>query len=110
MAAPEQRNIDWGSAEIKDAKLSVELTGPSSKAWKHRFDSALALLDTPHNRWGEVHLSRQEIQVAEVQPGTETELRHFLESVMLQVNSELPKPRGQNKTPRTRHTLMGQPR
>ncbi len=27
-----------------------------------------------------------------MQPGTETELRHFLESVVLQVNSELPKP------------------
>ena len=29
---------------------------------------------------------------ADVQPGTETELRHFLESIVLQVNSELPQP------------------
>jgi hypothetical protein len=92
MAAPEQRNIDWGSAEIKDAALTVELTGANSKAWKQRFESVLALLETPHRRWGEVHLNRKAIQVADVQPGTETELRHFLESIVLQVNSELPEP------------------
>ena len=92
MAAPEQRNIDWGSADIKDATLTVELTGTSSKAWKQRFQSVLALLETPHRRWGEVRLNKSGIQVAEVQQGTETELRHFLESIVLQVNSELPQP------------------
>jgi hypothetical protein len=64
MAAPEQRNIDWGSAEIEDATLTVELTGASSKAWKQRFESVLALLDTPHGRWGEVHLHRKALQTA----------------------------------------------
>jgi hypothetical protein len=92
MAAPEQRNIDWGSAEIEDAALTVALAGASSKAWKRRFESVLALLVTPHSRWGEVHLNKKAIQVADVQPGTETELRHFLESIVLQVNSELPQP------------------
>jgi hypothetical protein len=92
MAAPEQRNVDWGSAEVEDATLTVELTGASSKAWKQRFKGVLALLETPHSRWGEVHLNRKAIQVADVQPGAETELRHFLESIVLQVNSELPPP------------------
>jgi hypothetical protein len=93
MAAPEQRNIDWGSAEIEDATLTVELTGTSSKVWKQRFASVLALLDTPHSHWGKVHFDRKAIQVADVQPGRETELRHFLESIVLQVNSELPQPK-----------------
>ncbi|HEY3829907.1 MAG TPA: hypothetical protein VGL57_11980 [Solirubrobacteraceae bacterium] len=92
MAAPEQRNIDWGSTEIEDAMLTVDLIGASSKAWKQRFESILVLLETPHSRWGAVHLSKGSIQVAEVQQGTETELRHFLESIVLQVNSELPQP------------------
>jgi hypothetical protein len=92
MGAPEQRNIDWGSADIEDATLTVDLAGASSKAWKQRFNSVLALLETPHSRWGEVRLNRGGIQVAEVQQGTETELRHFLESIVLQVNSELPQP------------------
>jgi hypothetical protein len=90
MTAPEQRSIDWASAEVQAATLTVELTGARAKAWKQRFESVLALLETAHSRWGEVRLDKQGIQVAEVQPGTETELRHFLESVVLQVNSELP--------------------
>jgi hypothetical protein len=92
MAAPEQRNIDWGSAEVEDATLTVELTGKGSKAWKQRFQSVQALLDTPHSRWGEVHIGKTAIHVADVQQGAESELRHFLESVVLQVNSELPQP------------------
>ena len=92
MAAPEQRNIDWGSAEIEDATLTVALTGSGSKAWKQRFQTVLSLLDTAHSRWAEVHLDRKAIKVGHLQPGTETELRHFLESVVLQVNSELPQP------------------
>lgn len=92
MTTAEQRTIDWGSAEIADAVLTVELKSASSKAWKQRFESVLALLETSHNRWGEARLSKGAIQVAEVQQGTETELRHFLESIVLQVNSELPQP------------------
>jgi hypothetical protein len=92
MGAPEQRDIDWASAGIEDATLSVDLTGASSKAWKQRFESVLALLQTAHSRWGEVRLNKSAIQVAQVQQGAETELRHFLESIVLQVNSELPQP------------------
>jgi hypothetical protein len=91
MAAPEQRSIDWASAEVEEATLTVELTNASSKAWKRRFEGVLALLDTSRS-WGEVHLNGKAIHVADVQQGTETELRHFLESVVMQVNSELPQP------------------
>jgi hypothetical protein len=90
--APEQRNIDWGSADVEDATLTLALTGARSKAWKQRFESTLALLETPHSSWGEVRLNGKGIQVAEVRQGAEAELRHFLESIVLQVNSELPQP------------------
>ena len=90
--AAEQRDIDWGSADVEDATLMVELTGASSKAWKQRFETVLALLETPHSHWREVRLTKRGIEVARVQQGAETELRHFLESVVLQVNSELPEP------------------
>jgi hypothetical protein len=92
MAATRQRNIDWASAEIEDAALTVQLTGASTKAWKQRFESVLALLDSPHSRWGEVHLNRKAVQVADVQPGAEMELRHCLESIVVQVSSELREP------------------
>lgn len=92
MAPPERRNIDWSSADIEDGTLTVELIGASSKAWKQRFESILALLETPNTRWSEVRLNKRGIYVGEVQQGTESELRHFLESIALQVNSELPQP------------------
>ncbi len=90
MAAAEPREIDWGRAEIDEGTLTVELTGTSSTAWKQQFARVLALLDNANSRWGEVRLTRKGIRVGEVQQGTEPELRHFLESVVVQANSELP--------------------
>jgi hypothetical protein len=88
MADPEPRQIDWASAQMTDGTLTVELTGKGSKAWKERFENVLALLDTPHAAWGEVRLRKSAVQVAGVQQGTEPELRHFLESIVLQANSD----------------------
>jgi hypothetical protein len=86
--AAEQRQIEWGTAEIDDATLSVQLAGASSKAWKARFENVLALLDTPHGRWREVSLTKKAISVSGVQHGSEAELRHFLESAVLQANTD----------------------
>lgn len=49
----------------------------------------LALLAQGNGKWGEVTLTKQAVTVAAVSEGSEGELRHFLESVVLQVNSEL---------------------
>ena len=88
MADPDPRHIDWASAQIEDGTLTVELTGKGSKAWKARFENVLALLDTPHTTWGETRLNKSTVKVAGVQQGGEPELRHFLESVVLQANSD----------------------
>ena len=39
--------------------------------------------------WGEIALTKKAIKVADVPPGAEDDLRHFLESVVVQVNAEL---------------------
>jgi hypothetical protein len=88
MADSDSRQIDWASAQIEDGALTVELAGKGSKAWKARFENVLALLDTPHTSWGEVRLHKSTVKVAGVQQGGEPELRHFLESVVLQANSD----------------------
>lgn len=88
MSDPEPRQIDWASAQIEDGALTVELTGKGSKVWKARFANVLALLDTPHTSWGEVRLHKSTVTVAGVQQGGESELRHFLESAVLQANSD----------------------
>lgn len=48
----------------------------------------LTLLDTPHTTWGETRLNKSTVKVAGVQRGGEPELRHFLENVVLQANSD----------------------
>jgi hypothetical protein len=88
MADSDSRQIDWASAQIEDGALTVELTGKGSKAWKARFANVLALLDTPHTSWGDVRLNKSTVKVASVQQGGEPELRHFLESIVLQANSD----------------------
>lgn len=86
-ADDEPRSIRWGSAQIHDGTLSVELTGTASKAWSTRFRGVLALLDAPSRGWGEMTVRKNRIEITEVQEGSESELRHFLESVVLQANA-----------------------
>ena len=88
MANSEPRQIAWASAQIEDGTLTVELTGKGSKAWKARFENVLALLDTPHTACDEVRLKKSAVKVAGVQQGAEHELRHFLESIVLQANAD----------------------
>jgi hypothetical protein len=89
MAQPERREIDWGTAEIRKGTLTVELTGAPSKDWKKRFAGVLGLLELSSHGWGEVELTKQGIEVEQVQEGVEGDLRHQLESVVLEVNSQL---------------------
>ncbi|HEY4917189.1 MAG TPA: hypothetical protein VIH92_09775 [Solirubrobacteraceae bacterium] len=95
MAAKQQekiqgaRAIDWSSAELSDRALVVQLRGAGAKGWSKDFGGVLALLEQSGRGWGKVALKGSKVRVADVQAGTEEELRHFLESVVLQVNSDL---------------------
>jgi hypothetical protein len=85
----EARRIDWGSAEIQDGELTVELVGDAVKGWVKDFKVVLALLEHNSHTWGTISLVKGTIKVAGVRDGSEGALRHFLESVVLQVNSDL---------------------
>ncbi len=88
MAEGQTREIDWTSARIDGGALTVELSGGASKAWKSHFETVLALLDSSQGRWGEVRLGKGTIEVAGVEQGSESDLRHFLESIVLQANTD----------------------
>ena len=85
-----RRTIDWASAEVHDGDVTLELSGKSSKAWRERFDTVLRLLGSSGGGWGEVKLAKGSIRVKSLQPQAEGDLRHFLESLVVQVNAELP--------------------
>jgi len=94
------REIDWETAEVRDATLRVELTGNPARRWSERFKAVLAQLDRRSAGWDEVKLTKRGIEVTGVQAGAEADLRHLLESVVLQVNADLhpPKPDGEVET------------
>jgi hypothetical protein len=86
---PGARTIDWSSAEISDGILAVEIREAAPKGWSKDFAGVLALLEQSGQGWGRVSLKGSTVRVADVQAGVEEGLRHFLESVVHQVNSDL---------------------
>jgi hypothetical protein len=91
MSDPSARHpqIDWASAEVHGGAVTVELSGKVDKAWRERFAAVLRLLGPSSGGWDEVELVKRTISVPRLEPQAEGDLRHFLESVVVQVNSEL---------------------
>ena len=83
------REIDWEPAEVHDGTLRVGLTGVPARKWSERFKSVLGQLDRRSPGWDEVKLAKRKIEVTGVQEGAEGDLRHLLESVVVQVNADL---------------------
>jgi hypothetical protein len=79
-------NLEWGSAEVSDAKLTVELAGDMPKGWKQSFERTVALLGD--GEWGEIQLKKSTVRVSDVTPGSEDKLRHHLEAVVTQANAD----------------------
>jgi hypothetical protein len=96
-ATNRRREIDWASAEVHDGDVTVELSGKNSKAWRERFDTVLRLLGASGGGWGEVKLAKGSIRVKSLQAQAEGDLRHFLESLVVQVNAELPPAEGEGQ-------------
>jgi hypothetical protein len=84
--APE---IDWSTSSVEAGALSVKLNGELPRGWNGRFKAVARLLDQAGGRWASVRLTRAVVTVVGVRDGSEEDLRHFLESVVLQVNADL---------------------
>jgi hypothetical protein len=78
-------NLEWASAEVKDANLTVALTGDLPKGWKESFERTVKLLG--HGEWGAVKLKKGSVEVSDVAPGSEEKLRHHLEAIVTQANA-----------------------
>jgi hypothetical protein len=81
--------LSWEQAEVHDRELHVALTAQAPRGWAGRFRELLARLgqDGEH-RWGRISVSRREVKVADVEEAGAGDLRHLLESVLLQVNTD----------------------
>lgn len=79
--------IEWASAVVEDGQLTVEFDDEPPPGWRDGFDSVLERLRRPANAWGQIELDARQVRVANVSRGAEGELRHLLESAVLQANA-----------------------
>ena len=78
-------NLNWDSATVKDAELTVLLGGRASSEWKDNFAETVRLLGG--GDWGRVRVKKGAVRVEEVVAGEEDKPRFFLESVVDQANA-----------------------
>ena len=87
--AEHDTTIDWGSASVDGGRLTVALAGSASAEWKERVQQVIQRLERGSGGWGEITVTKSKLRVDAVKPGSETDLRHFLESAVLQANADL---------------------
>ena len=81
--------LDWSSASVDDGRLTVPVIGDVPTGWTKRVKRVVERLERPGSRWGAVKVTTKEVRVDDVAPGAEHDLHHFLESVVLQANTDL---------------------
>ena len=79
--------LEWASAKVEDATLTVALDGEVPKGWKQSFETTARLLRA--GEWGEVKLKKDTVQVSDVTTGSEDKLRHHLEGIVAQANASV---------------------
>lgn len=84
-----QPTLDWGSASVDDATLTVPVTGEVPTGWTKGVKRVAERLERPGSGWGAVKVTKKRLSVDAVAPGCEDDLHHFLESVVLQANTAL---------------------
>ncbi|HEX4437992.1 MAG TPA: hypothetical protein VH061_14475 [Solirubrobacteraceae bacterium] len=104
--------IDWSSAEVSGGELTVGIAGDVPKGWVARLKALLERLgQTGSERWGPIKVAKARITVSELEEGAEPDLRHLLESAILQANTDLiddevDEPAGQESPERARDGRM----
>ena len=91
--------LDWSTAEVKKATLTVALDGDIPKGWRRSFETTVRLLGS--GEWGEVQVKKSKVQVRDVEPGNEDKLRHHLEAVVTQANADHEPDDARTTRPRT---------
>jgi hypothetical protein len=80
--------IDWTTAAVRDGQLTVEIAGDPGREWSTRLRELAERLDRPGSDWGEIAVKTSRLRVKDVAEGAEADLRHLLESAVLQANAE----------------------
>jgi hypothetical protein len=81
--------LDWGSASVDDGRLTVPIIGDVPTGWTTRAKRVVERLERPGSGWGAIRVTKKQLRVEAVAPGAEHDLHHFLESVVLQANTDV---------------------
>jgi hypothetical protein len=81
--------FDWASATVDDGELTVPVLGPPPRGWAKSLRHVIERLERTGHGLGGVKVSKKRVTVGDVSPGSESDVRHFLESALLQVNAHL---------------------
>jgi hypothetical protein len=79
--------LDWGSASVDDGQLTVPLIGDVPSGWTKRAKSVVERLEHSGSSWGAIRVTKKQLRVDAVSAGSEHDVHHFLESVVLQANA-----------------------
>jgi hypothetical protein len=80
--------IDWTTASVRDGRLTVEIVGEPGSEWSARVREVAERLERPGSAWGEIAVKKSQLRVKDVAEGAEADLRHLVESAVLQANAE----------------------
>ena len=94
----DQIRIDWGSASVDGGRLTVPLAGKPSSEFKSQLKDVIARLHAGSG-WGDVKVTKSALRVDAVADGAEGDLRHFLESAVLQANANVAAEDEEEETP-----------
>ena len=83
--------IDWDSAEVQEAQLSVRVRPDPDFAFLKVFDMVLIESPPPAGAaaWGQVQFAGGRIVVSEVQPGSASGLEQFLDGVVREADQRV---------------------
>ena len=81
--------IDWATASVRGGRLTVGIAGEPDGEWSDRLREVAERLDRAGSHWGEITIEKSTLKVEDVAEGSEANLRHLLESAVLQANAEL---------------------
>ena len=81
--------FDWASATVDDGELTVPVLGTPPRGWAKALRHVIDRLERTGHGLGGVKVSTKQVTVGDVSAGSEADVRHFLESAVLQVNADL---------------------
>jgi hypothetical protein len=90
--------IDWGSAAVDGGRLTVPLAGKPSSEFKTQLQDVIGRLHHGSG-WGDVKVKKSGLRVDDVADGAEGDLRHYLESAVLQANANVAAEDADEETP-----------